>query len=1203
MTPSQNQSPAGKRRYILPRWSLVLLVILVIFAAAIIWIASGQGPLGTIISVMFASLGLILSLIQVVPARKPVHTSPSPPASIAQPGQPSSPQRANSTIEPPIDEHQHTNLVLNHREDWGEAPHGGQLYGREKESAELTRWIRDDHCRVVAIVGMGGIGKTSLAVSLARQVKDDYSCVFWRSLQNVSTLTDILRDCIQFVAGQQETHLPDDCEPLIALLIRYLQERRCLIILDNVESIMQMGDRAGHVREGFEMYGRLLQRIGETDHQSCLLLTSREKPNDIVRFEGNTSFVRSLALSGMDEAAGKQLLADQGLHGTDEEWATFIRLYSGNPLALKLAAVAIRELFSGSLVAFLQQGETVFGDIYRLLDQQFLRLSREEQEIMYWLAIEREAVTLDDLRNDLLRPVSKGTLIEALYSLRQRSLLDTHGQHSFRLQPVIMEFVTSRFIAEIMKEIDDGHLILFDRHALMKAQAKEYIRASQARFILARIAEQLVASSGKAGSEHTLYSLLSPLRAAGETRPGYAAGNVLNLLIQLQSDLSGANFSSLAVWQAHLRGVSLPGVNFAHADLAKSVFTETFGNILAVTCSPKGDILAAGTTTGEIQVWRVPDGTPLLTLQGHRDWIRSVVFSPDGTLLASGGDDGSIRLWDAQTGQRLKTLQGHQGRVYAVAFGSAGTLLASAGDDQAVYIWDSATGQQLKKLPGHSARIRALAFSPDQVTLASGSEDHTIRLWELTTGQCLKIVQGHTDCIYTLAFNDDGSILASGSSDQTVRLWDTGSQNQGQCLRTLQGHQGRISSVTFNHADNCLASGGDDQAVRLWDVRTGECTRIVQGHSNRVRAVTFCGQDGVLASGGNDQSIRLWDTSSGQCLRVLQGHSSWIYSVAFSSDDSLLAHDCEDHSLRLWSLETGKCLKILRGHSSWVYAIAFSPDGKLLASGSDDQTVRLWETHTGECRSILSGHGGRVRSVAFYPDGTLLASGSDDQQVRLWDVKTGECWKVLPGQSDRIRSVAFSPDGATLASGDEDQCIYLWNIRTGQLAETLPGHVGRVWAVAFNPAGTLLASGGDDQQVYLWRKNNGQWQLLKTLPGHSGRIYSLAFTPDGETLASGSEDASVRLWDAKTGSLRTTLYGHNGRVRAVAFSHTGDKLASGSHDGTVKLWDIPTGDCTQTFRSDRPYEQMNITGISGVTPAQKAMLKTLGAVETETTNV
>jgi len=79
-----------------------------------------------------------------------------------------------------------------------------------------------------------------------------------------------------------------------------LQAHRCLLVLDNLETLLQSGDPEGGYLPGYEGYGRLIRRLAESAHQSCVLLTSREKPREIETLEGVRSPVRSLRLSGMD---------------------------------------------------------------------------------------------------------------------------------------------------------------------------------------------------------------------------------------------------------------------------------------------------------------------------------------------------------------------------------------------------------------------------------------------------------------------------------------------------------------------------------------------------------------------------------------------------------------------------------------------------------------------------------------------------------------------------------------------------------------------------------------------------------------------------------------------------------------------------------------------------------------------------------------
>ena len=124
---------------------------------------------------------------------------------------------------------------------------------------------------------------------------------------------------------------------------------------------------------------------------------------------------------------------------------------------------------------------------------------------------------------------------------------------------------------------------------------------------------------GSAGSEDKLRRILDAVRAAVAGKRSYIAGNILNLLIYLRSDLRGYDFSRLVVQQAYLRGAELPEVNFPLADLSTSVFTGTFTSILCVAVSPNGGLLAVGTTTGEALLRQADTLTPLHACLGHAD--------------------------------------------------------------------------------------------------------------------------------------------------------------------------------------------------------------------------------------------------------------------------------------------------------------------------------------------------------------------------------------------------------------------------------------------------------------------------------------------------------------------------------------------------------------------------------------------------------
>jgi WD40 repeat protein len=1105
-----------------------------------------------------------------------------------------------------LDVAQSEELTATKWQDWGEAPDVPLFFGRTEELATLEQWILKDRCRLVALLGMGGIGKTQLSVKLgrggigktdlslelAKGIQDEFDYLIWRSLLNAPPVADILTDLIKLLSNQKETDLPDTLDAQISRLLQYFRDSRCLLILDNAESILRGGERAGQYREGYQGYGELLRRVGEVPHQSCLLLTSREKPQEIALLEGKAKPVRALNLKGLNELDGQKIFNEIGTFwGSDLEWKEVVEFYNGNPLALELAARHIEEVFFGDLSEFLKEGKPVFGDLRELLDWHFNRLSDREKEIMYWLAINREPLSLFQLREDILSPLAKEQIPSTLQSLQRLLPLERTGT-AFGLQPVLLEDMTERLIEQACEEITMKNVELLNSHSLLEALAKDYVRESQSRLILKPIQDRLIAILGNQRSvEAQLIEIISILRENFPQRPGYIAGNVLNLLRQLNTDVRGYDFSNLSIWQAYFQGWELPEVNFAHSDLAKSVFTQAFGTVSSVAFSPDGSLLAAGIANGDIRMWRVADGEPLLTCQGHTNWPWAIAFSPDGNILASGSQDQTVRLWDISTGQCSLVLQGHTSWIKSVAFNSNGSLLVSGSNDRSIRLWNVSTGECIKVLQEHSDWVWSVAFSSNDRTLASGSGDGTIKLWDTTTGLCLKTLEGHTNSVKTIVFSPDGNILASGSFDQTVRLWDI---NTGQCIKILQGHTEFVWSVVFSPDGRTLASNSDDQTTRLWDINTGQVLKTVKERTNRVWSIAFSPDSNMLASSGEDQTIRLWDSNTGRTIKTIWGYSSVMWSVDFSPSGDMLASG-NDQGVQLWDVGTAKFLKTMPGYIAKTRAVSFSPNSSMLASGSDDGNIRLWDIKTGQCLKTLRGHTNRVWSVGFSPGSDAIASTSEDGTVRLWSVSTGQCLQTLTGHNSRVWSASFSPEGNTFASGSDEEVVRLWDITTGQCIQTLQGHTSRVWSVAFSPDGTMLASSSADKTIRLW--NIGTGQCLATLEGHTDSVWSVAFSHSGSMLASGGTDRSIRLWDVGTAQCLRILEGHSENIWSVALSPDARTLASSSNDQTIKLWSVQTGRCLKTLRSDRPYERMNIAGVTGVTEAQKAVLRDLGAIE------
>ncbi len=110
-------------------------------------------------------------------------------------------------------------------------------------------------------------------------------------------------------------------------------------------------------------------------------------------------------------------------------------------------------------------------------------------------------------------------------------------------------------------------------------------------------------------------------------------------------------------------------------------------------------------------------------------------------------------------------------------------------------------------------------------------------------------------------------------------------------------------------------------------------------------------------------------------------------------------------------------------------------------------------------------------------------------------------------------------------------------------------------------------------------------------------VWGLAWSPGGHWLASGGDDCALKLWDLKTYQCERTFLGHENRIWNIAWCPSREILASSSRDGTVRIWNIKTMECCRILRAERPYEGVNITGVIGLTKAQRSRLTTLGAVE------
>ena len=1096
-----------------------------------------------------------------------------------------------------------------HRVDWGEATDTLEgLFSREKELQALEKIILKDRCRLVLIEGMKGMGKNSLSYLLGKRIQDHFDFVIWRSMDQYSSLDELDKDLYKFFIQDQNVNELSITEGR-EIFKKYLGQYRCLLILSNLNVFLddncQLNNKVN--------YSRIWRWIVEQQTQSCLVLTSDIEPQEISLLIAQNNFARRFRVEGLSIEHIKNIFNRAGIvveTEQDEYLYKLADIYAGNLFVLQNAAVNIRANFDGDIAKYLNFGERdhyVFNGIEDFLKEQLETLPMSEQNVMYGLAIYHNPINIFQLK-EILTGLSGDQLLTIIKKLKLRFFLEGEGDGIISQPPMIRDFFVKDLIQKVTREIIDENPSLIVRFPLLITSAESKVRKDQEKIFLKRIITNLTNQLSHQKIQQKLKNLIR--------RPhleGYAVGNIINLLGHLEDykfDLQ--KFSDLTIKNADFRDMILQDTDFSQSDFSNCLFKDSFSNVLSVAFSPDGQYLAIGDNHAQVYIWQITENRPILhhIITSDNYWVRTVAFSPDSQLLASGGDDNIVYLREVSEKKLVARFEGHIDRVRSLAFSSDGKYLASSGDDWTVRIWDLERLQLVTVLSQHQSKVRMVLFSPNG-QLISASQDNSICIWQVGSFELVnKFVLLETNSLLrTVAISPDGQILAIGNDDRIVRLWTL----QGEFIKDFPGHNHWLRSLAFSPDGSQLASASEDTKIRIWDVKTSECLHILKQHKARIWSIAYHPHRPWLVAGDDKRKIKLWQTETGECLGRLVGYSQKIGPLAFHPNGQTLATGSNQSMIDLKDFPTGEESSSLPTNGGNILSIAYDPKGEILVAGSDDHSIKIWDCFALENPpKSLQGHHNWVRTVAISADSQFIASGSDDKKLKLWDSRTYKCLKTFEGHTDWIRSVCFDPKGQFLASGSDDGAIKLWDINTHQLTQILtrPRKVLKlsensqrnplVWAIAISLDGKILASGSNDNTITIW--NLETYEPLN-LHQHRKWIAALAFSPDRKWLASASYDTTIRLWELASGryECQQILQGHAKAVTAIAFHPTEPILASSSKDGSIKQWDLNSFDCIATWKSPRPYENMNITGVTGLNAAQKQSLKQLGAVEYKST--
>lgn len=773
------------------------------------------------------------------------------------------------------------------------------LVGREREVEELFQEIQSG-CQLLLLTGSLRIGKTRLAGKLVHKLAGKtgleaiFDCVLYRRASEVPTLADWYRDFAQLIDEIPEASSTDAASQ-VRLIMRVLEQQRCLLIFDQVDVLYQKQELAGQFQDSSAGYSTLLRRVAEDNHRSCLIWVGRTAPNMLIEVNSNVSHYLVDGLPYTDAIA---LLEEQIQNDRSaKEWQRLVEFCGGNPRFIQAAELEIDRGYYRSARQFTADPMLLSDPFHRLLGEIFASLSAPEVTLLYWLILDPQA---NQHLSEII-PSSSFTrteLVNAFRSLGRRNLLSGDASQHRIQPPILATYITQRLVESLAQEVRDATPNLLHQYPILFVNASADRVAQQRATLVSPLINRLCEEYGS--NYDALYVGLKRVLQTVKQEDGrvrsYATGNLLNIASQFNLAtsiylklLAKLDFSGLTIREADLQYTNLQNVSFANCTFRGARFSPGLRGALLADWDADGSTLAVVDAAGHCLFWQLqPVGAELVHLYSLPQNIDAIAVGPLNLLAVATGKP-TISLWDKGGSSKSLAIppadSSDSAAVKRLCLSPDGERLAASLADGRLLVWQlSSDANSLTVLEGEIPGICNLAFSEDGKHLAGLTETDQLWIWALhsSTPSELCLLPEATQC-RAFTWHRDNIRVATCHQNQIRLQQISASGTVDECGDAAIAVEGNVQTLAFSPDGQYLAASMADASLKIWnlDQQTIQIQRSIDLPT--VPATLRLSRDGTRLLTSTPSYVWLWDTATARC----------VWEVRAIPNELLLYENCD----------------------------------------------------------------------------------------------------------------------------------------------------------------------------------------------------------------------------------------------------------------------------------------------------------------------